>query len=330
MNEFGKAIYSGRMLITAECYPPVGSDPDAVKALSRVIPSNLDAIVVADNPDRIRSSAFSVATMLCKEQKASVVLSMATRDRNRIALVSDALGAAAMNIEAILCTGGSHPHESICMQAAAANDMDAVQFIQVMKKLVLNGVGMNEKDIGSELKLQIGATAHPYLRPMELNLLRHKKKVAVGADFMMTQAIFDLDAFKQWMDAARSIDLDKRTAILPSVLPLTSLKEAKELQQKRIYGPIGDDVIARIQGASDPEKEGVCIASEIAALLKEIPGVRGIHILSGGCESLSAEIIKLAGLGTSKAQASRSTSHSVGEKNSKKEKQNTQSVNTRD
>jgi methylenetetrahydrofolate reductase (NADPH) len=300
MNEFGKAIFSGRKLVTAECYPPVGSDPDAVEALSRALPDALDAIVVADNPDRIRSSAFSVAAMLRKEKKASVILSMATRDRNRIALMSDALGAAALDIEGILCTGGSHPYGSICLQAAAANDLDAIQFVQAMKKLVLYGIGLNEKEIGSRLKLQIGATAHPYLQPMELNLLRLKKKVSVGADFLMTQAIFNLDAFTQWMDAVRSLDLDKRTAIISSVLPLTSVKEAEEMQQRRIYGPIGDDIIARIQSASNPMQEGIRIASEIAAQLKEIPGVRGVHILSGGCESLASEIMKLAGLDKSK------------------------------
>jgi methylenetetrahydrofolate reductase (NADPH) len=296
MNSFAKAIYSGRMLVTAECYPPVGSDADAVKALSSALPSNLDAVVVADNPDRIRGSAFSVAAMLRKQKKTSVILSMATRDRNRIALMSDALGAAALDIDAILCMSGSHPHVDICRKAAAVNDLDSVQFVQAMKKLVLYGVGLNGKEMESEFKLQIGAIAQPYMRPMDLNLLRLKKKISVGADFLMTQAVFDLEGFKEWMDAIRAIDLDKRTAIIPSVSILTSVEKAKELQQSRLYGPIGDDVIARINNAADAMKEGISIAAEMAARLKEIPGVRGIHILSGECESSAAEVIKQAGL----------------------------------
>ncbi len=296
MNSFGKAIYSGRMLATAECYPPVGADADAIKSLISSLPPNLDAVVVADNPDRIRGSAFSVAATLRKEKQTSVILSMATRDRNRIALMSDALGAAALDIEAILCMSGSHPYVNICPQAAAVNDVDTVQFVQAMKKLVLYGVGLNDKEIEPALNLQIGATAHPYMRPMDLNLLRLKKKIAVGADFLMTQAIFDVEAFKEWMDAIRAIDLDKRTAIIPSVLPLTGVENAKELQQSRIYGPIGDDILDRIRNAADAAQEGISIASEAAAQLKEIPGVRGIHILSGGCESLAAEVMKQAGL----------------------------------
>jgi methylenetetrahydrofolate reductase (NADPH) len=296
MNSFAKAIYSGRMLVTAECYPPVGSDADAVKALSSALPSNLDAVVVADNPDRIRGSAFSVAAMLRKQKKTSVILSMATRDRNRLALMSDALGAAALDIDAILCMSGSHPHVDICRKAAAVNDLDSVQFVQAMKKLVLEGVGPNGKEMESEFKLQIGAIAQPYMRPMDLNLLRLKKKVSVGADFLMTQAVFDLAGFKEWMDAIRAIDLDKRTAIIPSVSILTSVEKAQELQQSRLYGPIGDDVIARINNAADATKEGISIAAEMAAQLKNIPGVRGIHILSGECESSAAEVIKQAGL----------------------------------
>jgi methylenetetrahydrofolate reductase (NADPH) len=296
MNRFGRTLFSGRMITTASCLPPAGSDAEALKELSHALASNLDAIVVADNPDRIRSSAFSAAIMLQKERQTSVILSMATRDRNRIGLVSDALGAAALGIDAILCVSGNHQSIDICSQAAAAHDLDSVQFVQAMKKAVLYGTGLNGKCIEPELKLQIGATAHPYMRPMELNLSRLRKKISVGADFLMTQAVFDLDGFKEWMDAVRATDLDKRTAIIASVLPLTSVEKAKALQRSRIYGPIGDDIIARISKAADVAKEGVLIASEMAVQLKEIRGVRGINILSGGCDSLSSEVIKQAGL----------------------------------
>ena len=146
--------------------------PEAIKALASALPPKLDAVVVADNPDRIRGSALSSAILLSKETSASVILSMATRDRNRIALMSDALGAAALNIAGILCVTGNHQSLSVCPQASAANDLDSVQFTQAMKKMVLYGSGMNGKELEPKLNLQIGATAHPYMRPMELNLLR--------------------------------------------------------------------------------------------------------------------------------------------------------------
>lgn len=294
MNKLAQAFHSGRLVVTAACLPPRGSDAEAVKTLASLLPPALDAVVVADNPDRIRGSALSSAILLSRELNSSVILSMATRDRNRIALMSDALGAAALNVAGILCVTGNHQSLSICAQASAANDLDSVQFTQAMKKMILYGSGMNGKEVEPKLNLQIGATAHPYMRPMELNLLRLKKKIVVGADFLMTQAIFDLDGFSEWMGAIRSADLDKRTAIIPSVLILNSEEKARELQQCQTYGPISDTVVARIAGAADPAAEGVALAAEIAGQLKDMTGVRGINLLCGGCESLAGEVIARA------------------------------------
>lgn len=294
MNKLAEALNSGRLVVTAECLPPRGSDAEAIRTLASVLPPELDAVVVADNPDRIRGSAFASAILLSKETRASVILSMATRDRNRIALMSDALGAAALNIAAILCVTGNHQSLGVCPQASAANDLDSVQFTQAMKKMVLYGSGLNGKELEPKLNLQIGATAHPYMRPMELNLLRLKKKIVVGADFLLTQAVFNLSGFSEWLDAVRAAGLDKRTAIIPSVLPLCSVEQAKELQRYPTYGPIDDSVVDRIAKAADPASEGVAIAAEIAGSLKDMPGVRGIHILCGGCESLAGEVIKRA------------------------------------
>jgi methylenetetrahydrofolate reductase (NADPH) len=295
MNRFGQALISGRMLVTAECLPPSGADAATVRAISDALPKSLDAVIVADNPDKIRASAFSAAALLAKERKSNVILSMATRDRNRIALISDALGAAALDIAAILCMSGNHQSLGICPQSASANDLDSIQFAQTMKRLVLYGSGMNDKELGPQIKLQIGATAHPYMRPMELNILRTKKKITVGADFLVTQAVFDLKGFKEWLDAICALDLDKRTAILASVLLLTSVEQARELQRSQMYGPIGEDVVARIGNAADPAKEGVSLAAEMAKKIKTLPGVRGIHILCGGCESLASQVINQAG-----------------------------------
>jgi methylenetetrahydrofolate reductase (NADPH) len=295
-SKFAQALDSTRFLVTAELLPPRGADPDSVESVSKSLPANLDAIVVGDNPDKIRSSAISAAASIGRRGDTSVVLSMATRDRNRIALLSDALGAAALGISAIVCMSGNHQSLGICPQAAAANDFDSVQFTNALKRMVLDNYGKDRKETTARLDLQIGATAHPYLRPMELNLLRLRKKITVGADFLLTQAVFDFEGFRQWMDAVREAGFDKRTAVIPSVLPLTDVHRARALQECGTYGPIGDDVIERIDKAPDSTGEGVAIAAEMAARIKQVPGVRGVHILSGGCESLAAAVIRQAGL----------------------------------
>jgi methylenetetrahydrofolate reductase (NADPH) len=222
---------------------------------------------------------------------ASVVMSMATRDRNRIALMSDALGAAALNVDAILCTSGNHQVRGVCPEAASAYDFDSIQLTHSMKKVVLYGSGFNDKPMEPRLELQVGATVDPYLRPIELNLLRLKKKIVAGADFLLTQPVFDLDGFALWMESAMKKDLDKRTAIIPSVLPIGSLKIAKALQESQIYGPIPNSVVSRIEEAPDQVMEGLAIAVETALRLRDMPGVRGIHVLSGGCESMDQSIL---------------------------------------
>jgi len=281
-SKLARALASGRLAITAECLPPRSPDAGAVKKLAAALPSSLDAVVVADNPDEIHASGLACAAILADEGRESV-LTMVTRDRNRIALESDALGAAALGIGAILCLSGDHQSLGICPQAAGVYDIDSIQLTQALK-----GLGLPE--------LLVGAVAHPYQRPMELNLLRLRKKIAAGADFLLTQAVFDLAGFTQWMDAVRAAGLDTQVAIIASVLPLASVEKARALDKRQTYGPVGEDVIARLSQAADAVKEGVAIAAATAAQLKAVPGVRGIHILSGGCESLAATVIQEAGL----------------------------------
>jgi methylenetetrahydrofolate reductase (NADPH) len=291
MSSFARALSCDRLIVTAECLPPRGSDPEAVRAFSSALPSGLDAIVVADNPDEIRSSAFSAARILKSAGNCNVVLSMATRDRNRIALLSDVFGAAALGFAAVLCVSGRHQSMGVCPQAAAVHDFDSIQFIQALKKMILDGSAYDGKEVQPKLEFEVGAAVHPYMRPMELNLLRLKKKIVAGADFVLTQAAFDLHGFNQWMDAVRAAELEKRTVIIAGVLPLTSVDKARALQRTQVYGPIPDDIIERIAQSSDAVREGVEIASEVAAQLMEIRGVRGIHILNGGCDSASADVL---------------------------------------
>jgi methylenetetrahydrofolate reductase (NADPH) len=281
-TSFSQLLASGRPVLTAECAPPHSGDPGAVKRVSALLPSSLDAVVVADNPDEIHGSAMACAALLALEGRETV-LTMVTRDRNRIALESDALGAAALGIGGILCLSGNHQSLGVCAEAASANDIDSTQLEQLAKGLDLPGMA-------------IGAVAHPLQQPLELNLLRLKKKIAAGADFVLTQPVFDLDGFTRWMDAVRSAGLDQRAAFIASVLPLTSAAQAESLRRRRAYGPLDESVVARMSGAADAGKEGLAMAVAAAVRLKTVPGVRGIHILCGGCEELAGQVIQAAGL----------------------------------
>lgn len=287
-------INDGKFALTAECLPPRGADAAAVGKLAASLPPSLDAVIVADNPDEVRSGALATAVLLTG-QKLQPILSLVTRDRNRIALESEALGAAALGIHSFLCLSGDHQTLGASPKAAGANDLDSIQLTQALGALA-GGVGFAGDKLPAPCELFLGAAAHPYLRPMELNLIRLKKKIAAGARFLLTQAVFDLAGFGEWLTAVKAAGLDKKVAILASVLPLTGVEQAKKLASKKTYGPIGQDVIDRLAKSADPAREGVAIACEMAGKLKAMPGVAGIHILCGGSEQLASAVIKEAGL----------------------------------
>jgi methylenetetrahydrofolate reductase (NADPH) len=280
-SSLGEALASGKPIITAECVPPRG-DAAAVHSLATALPAGLDAVIVADNPDKVYGSALACAALLVQEGR-DVVMSMSTRDRNRIALESEALGASSLGVGSILCMSGNHQSLGAGPQAAGAYDLDSVQLTQVVKGLGTPG-------------LLVGALAHPSQRPLELNLLRLRKKITAGADFLVTEPVFDVSGFEVWLDAIRAEGLDEKTAVIASVLPLTGLEQAEDLQLHQTYGPMDEGVVSRLRQATDPAAEGLSLAVEAASALKALPGLRGVHILSAGNEALAGGVIKAAGL----------------------------------
>jgi methylenetetrahydrofolate reductase (NADPH) len=206
------------------------------------------------------------------------------------------LGAAALGVGGVFCLSGEHQSLGAGPQAAGVYDIDSVQLIAGIAALCKTGIDFGGHKMEAPPELFVGAAAHPYLRPMELNLLRLKKKVRAGACFLVTQAIFDLPGFTEWLEAVRGAGIDKQAAIIASVLPLTSVEQARRLASKKTYGPVGQDVIDRLSKASDVAREGIAIAAEVARKVKAMAGVRGIHILSGGCEGSVAQVLQEAGL----------------------------------
>ncbi len=256
-NRLGEALAAGRFTVTAECEAPAGADAGAIRKRASLLPPGLDAVIVPDNHNAIRCSALACAALLAAEGHTAV-LSMVTRDRNRIALQSDVLGAAALGVSGILSLSGDHQWLGACPKAAGVYDIDSIQFAQALNTLRREGVGLDGHKLEPPPQLLIGAVTHPALQPAELALLRLRKKVAAGVDFLVTDAVKDLSAFAAWMEAARGEGLDRGVAIIAGI-----------------------------------DARG---GAATAARLKTIPGVRGIHILSGGCEELAAPVIREAGL----------------------------------
>jgi methylenetetrahydrofolate reductase (NADPH) len=294
-SQLAKALQAQPLVVTAECLPPRGADSSAVKRIIASVPKQVSALVIAENHEDVRASALACAALFAGE-KVEAILPLVTRDRNRIALQSDVLGAAAIGCSNFLCVSGDHQTLGVCPQAAGAFDVDPVQLLQALKAMRDEGVLIGGERLAPAPALFLGATAHPYLRPMKLNLIQTKKKISAGAQFLLTQPVWDMALFAEWMNAARDARVLGPAQVLASVRPLANAEQGEALQKRHQAGAVPDAVIARLRKASDPAKEGIAACAELAAQAKEIKGVKGIHVCSAGREDALAAVLEQAGI----------------------------------
>jgi methylenetetrahydrofolate reductase (NADPH) len=279
-------------IFTAEYLPVSGTDTSAVETAAKSFGSRLTAVNTADNHYGVALSSLAASVALSKAG-IEPVYQMVTRDRNRIALQSDLLGAAFLGIKNVLCLSGYHQAVIDCPQSANVYDIDSIQLIALVKKMN-EGQFLDGSKIQGDFSMTIGAAANPYLKPLGLNIMRLGKKVTAGANFIQTQAVFDVETFKLWLEAAVKEGIAKKTAILAGVMPLRNAEQAQKLIDTHTDFVIPAGIIERLKKAGDAsaqKKEGVKIATEIIKKLKGTAGLRGVHILSGGNEAVVPELL---------------------------------------
>jgi methylenetetrahydrofolate reductase (NADPH) len=297
-SKLAKKIETGDFIVTAECAPGATATGATAEAVLKSLDGKLVAVNLADNSHGVAISSVAAAVAAMK-LGAEPVLQMVTRDRNRIALQSDLLGAASLGIKNVLCMSGYHQTLIGCPESANVFDVDSYQFIELITRMSENGVLADGTKIDGQFSMLVGAVANPFLKPLELNLFRLGIKIEAGARFIQTHAVFDIEAFSQWLDAAHKEDLTKKAAILAGVFPLDSATEAQKLRDTYAEFCIPDKVIERLKKAGDvgaQKKQGIAICVETIKQLKALEGLRGIHVLSGGKEASVPEILAAAGL----------------------------------
>lgn len=297
-SRLADCINKDDFIVTAEYLPCASTDFSEFEAVAKALNGKIHAINVADNPYGIITSSLSGSVAL-NRHGIEPIYQIVTRDRNRIALQSDLLGAASLGIKNVLCLSGYHQVLTGCPESANVYDIDSIQLLAAATQMRDEGVLLDGTKIKGDFAILIGAVANPYLKPLELNILRLAKKVEAGARFIQTQAVFDVQGFREWMDMVRTEGITGRTAILAGVLPLNDAAEAEELRDKHTDFYIPNEIITRMKNAGDQEnqqKEGQAIAAEIVREIKTIDGVRGVHILSGGKETRVPELLAASGL----------------------------------
>lgn len=297
-SKLEKILASGNLAVTSECGPPRGSDPEAIIEKANLIKDYVDAINITDNQTSVTRMCSLAACIRLKLMGLEPVLQMVTRDRNRIALQSDILGAASFDIHNMLCLSGDHQSFGDCASGQNVHDLDSMQLIQLVRRMRDEGKFLGGEDIKRPPKMFVGAAANPFADPFEIRVARLAKKVAAGAEFIQTQCIYNLEKFEKWMEGVRERGLHEKIHILAGVTPFKSAGMARYMKNRVPGMDVPDDVVKRMADTPKEKQaeEGINICVESIQRLKEVEGVHGFHVMAIEWEEKVPEIVERAGL----------------------------------
>ena len=293
-----RVLRSGRFAVTAELNPPDSADPQEVYDAALVLSSVCDAINATDaSGANCHMSSVAICALLTRAGYAPI-LQVSCRDRNRIAIQGDVLGAAAMGVCNVLCLTGDDVTAGDQPQAKRVFDFDSIQLLRTIKIMRDEGMFLSGRKLTTPPRLFLGAAENPFVPPYDWRPLRLAKKVEAGADFIQTQYCFDVPRLHQFMQQVRDLGLPEKVFILVGVGPLRSEKSA-EFMRTKVPGVVIPDVIVerlRQTPAKRKREEGKRICIEIIQQVREMEGVAGVHVMAYRQEELVAEIIEEAGL----------------------------------
>ncbi|MFH0786726.1 MAG: methylenetetrahydrofolate reductase [Pseudomonadota bacterium] len=297
-SKLEKILASGHPAVTSECGPPRGSDPEVIIRKAEMIKNHVDAINVTDNQTSMTRLCSLAACIRLKLMGLEPVLQMVTRDRNRIAIQSDILGAASFDIHNILCLSGDHQSFGDCAQGQNVYDIDSLQLVQTVRHMRDEGKFLGGEAITRPPQMFVGAAANPFADPYEIRVPRLAKKVAAGAEFIQTQCIYNLDKFEDWLSKARDRGLTEQVYILAGLTPMKSAGMARYMKNRVPGMDVPDEIVKRLAGTPKEKQaeEGIKICVESIQRLKEVKGVAGFHIMAIEWEEMVPEIVERAGL----------------------------------
>ncbi len=292
-----QVLESGVFTVTAELGPPKAADPKVIIDKAGILKDHVDAVNITDNQTAIARMSSAAAARLCIEQGLEPVMQMTCRDRNRLAIQSDILGAAALGVRNLLCLTGDHQSLGNHPQTLGVFDLDSITLIRMVRDMRDGPVFQNGEEItGLAPQLFIGAAANPYADPFPYRALRLAKKVEAGIDFVQTQIVFNVGKFEEFMRQCRELGVSEHCRILAGVAPLKSAGMAKYMKNRVAGMDVPDEIVERMSGAGDAQDEGIQVCVDVIKKVREIEGVAGVHIMAVEWEAAVPEIVKRAGL----------------------------------
>jgi len=295
-GRFERVLRAGHFAVTAEIAPPDSADPDEVFSRAAMFDGYVDAINATDGSGaNCHMSSVSMCALLTR-RGYSMIMQVSCRDRNRIAIQGDVLGASAMGVSNILCLTGDGVQSGDHPEAKPVFDMDCMTSLSMLRGMRDDGEFLSGRKITSPPKVFLGAAANPFAPPFDYRPLRLAKKVSAGAQFVQTQYCFDIDRLKDYMAKVCDLGLHEKVYILPGVGPLASAKSAEWIRNNVAGVHIPDSVIKRLAGAEDQKQEGVNMCIEMVQQIRQIAGVSGVHLMAYKQEHRVAEIVEKTGV----------------------------------
>jgi len=297
-----RVLAAGHFAVTAEVGPPRGPDPGDVKKKARILRGVADAYNVTDNQTAVVRMSSIAASKILLQEGLEPVMQMVCRDRNRIALQSDLLGASALGLRNVLCLSGDHQSAGaggkLKGHPGAKNvyDIDSIQLIAVVKGLRDQAIQEGGDSISPAAPFFIGAAWTPLGPPEKFRTIRLAKKINAGANFIQTQAVYDIKRFAEAVRRAEDMGLTDRAAILPGIIVPRSAGMLRYMNASVPGVEVPDEIIQRMKDASDPQEEGIKIALELIGAVKSLSGIKGVHLQAIEAEELLPDLIKAAGL----------------------------------
>ncbi len=291
-----RLLRAGRFAITAELNPPDSADPEEVFERARILSTVCDAINATDaSGANCHMSSVSMCALMTRAGYAPV-MQVSCRDRNRIAIQGDVLGAAALGVSNVLCLTGDGVQAGDHPEAKPVFDLDSTSLLAILKGMRDDGRFLSGRALTKRPRIFLGAAANPFAPPTDFRPLRLAKKIAAGAQFVQTQYCFDVPLLERYMARVRDLGLDQKCFILVGVGPLASPGAARWMRAHVPGVHIPDAVIERLEGAQDKKAEGKALCVEIIQRVAEIAGVAGVHVMAYRQEEYVAEIVEASGL----------------------------------
>jgi len=297
---FERALASGRPVVTCEISTGDGADPEAVRRRGRLVRDHVDAVNVPDNTAGMPHMSGLAAAAILVQEGIEPILHVTCRDRNRLALQGDLLGAAALGVRNILCLTGDHMVHGDHPDAKPVYDIDSMQLIRLARRLTDEGRYMSGREIKPRPDLFVGAVENPFAPPYDFRPIRLQKKQEAGARFIQTQIVFNVERFAAFMTRVRDLGIDRHLPILAGVAPIRSPRAARHMRDNVAGMEVPEELVRRMDQAGPDrarrEEEGIRICVEIIGRLRAIPGIAGFHIMPIHWEDAVGEIVRRAGL----------------------------------